>query len=198
MGGKTSPDLAEISVWIDGTEYPADSGTTTAAGMTGTFVTNGGTRFPDQTPFQVDADTFVFGGQDGIVFKMASLNAAGQKIAVRYLWGVSPMTIDELTVAQWEGAHVIEDLTIYDVQDIVMKYIPADDLEAIEWTPNAEASSRLIRVRLGPLCRRRLLRRRDTAQSCSRWARRGATRASATRCAAVSARGDVVAVGAPG
>ena len=103
MGGKTPPDLAEISVWIDGTEYPADSGTTTAAGMTGTFVTNGGTRFPDQTPFQVDADTFVFGGQDGIVFKMASLNAAGQKIAVRYLWDVPPMTIDELTVAQWEG-----------------------------------------------------------------------------------------------
>ena len=156
VGGKTSPDLAEISVWIDGTEYPADGGTTTAVGMTGTFVTNAGVRHPGQTPFQVDADTLVFGVHDGGYFKMASVNAAGQLIGNRALL-TDYMTIDELTLAQWEQVQYHPNN--YDVQDIVIKVIPADDLEAIEWTPNAEASSRLIHVRLGPLCRRRLLRR---------------------------------------
>ena len=104
------------------------------------------------------------------------------------------MTIDELTLAQWEGAQYHPNN--YGVQDIVIKVIPADDLEAIEWTPNAEASSRLITCGsahfadadcYGGHVRNVMLTmgtpRRDQGVG---------------HAVALSARGDVVAVGAPG
>ena len=189
VGGKTSPDLAEISVWIDGTEYPADGGTTTAAGMTGTFVTNVGVRHPGQTPFQVDADTFVFGVHDGGYFKMASVNAAGQLIGNRALL-TDYMTIDELTLAQWEQVQYHPNN--YDVQDIVIKVSPADDLEAIEWTPNAEArraSSRAARPTLPTPT--------ATAGRCATPCYDGhAAARPGVGHAVASARGDVIAVGA--
>ena len=75
-----------------------------------------------QTPFQVDANTYVFGGREGVYFKMTSVDATGAKIEDRYTQAIS--TIDALDLATWEAAtrggdYSVEDFSIQDCPSLV-------------------------------------------------------------------------------
>merc|ERR1711865_255357 len=71
----------------------------------GTFLDNQGTQLgaSNQVPFQVNANTFVFGGlaADGAMFKMASYSASGALLANKWTTGVK--NINCLTVAKWNA-----------------------------------------------------------------------------------------------
>eukprot|EP00316_Scyphosphaera_apsteinii_P000424 CAMPEP_0119299650 /NCGR_PEP_ID=MMETSP1333-20130426/1695_1 /TAXON_ID=418940 /ORGANISM="Scyphosphaera apsteinii, Strain RCC1455" /LENGTH=915 /DNA_ID=CAMNT_0007301143 /DNA_START=68 /DNA_END=2815 /DNA_ORIENTATION=+ len=70
----------------------------------GTFVSNEGNRWPNQIPFQVDSNTFVFGGFEGGWFKMQSVDANGEKIEDRHIGAIS--SIGKLTVGVWNAANI--------------------------------------------------------------------------------------------
>jgi hypothetical protein len=71
--------------------------------MTGTFTSNSGRKWYDQTPFIVSASTYVFGGYDGGWFKMASVDADGKFIENRHTKSCS--VIADLTSTIWEAAN---------------------------------------------------------------------------------------------
>ena len=71
--------------------------------MTGTFTSNQGRKWHDQTPFIVSASTYVFGGYDGGWFKMASVDADGKFIENRHTKSCS--VIADLTSTIWEAAN---------------------------------------------------------------------------------------------
>ena len=83
--------------------------------ISGTFVSNEGRRWEGQTPFQVDANTYVFGGFEG-AFKMISVNATGEVIECR--WTPEITTIDGLDLAIWEAANQGES---YGVEDFLVQ-----------------------------------------------------------------------------
>ena len=68
----------------------------------GTFISNEGRKWKNQTPFKVSENIYVFGGSDGRWFKMASVDSNGNFIENRYTNKCN--SIDELTIDIWNSA----------------------------------------------------------------------------------------------
>ena len=82
--------------------------------LSGTFVTNEGTRHP-QTPFQLDSTTFIFGALNGGFFKMASVNANGIWIENRFTDPSVVSSIAGLTATKWANANRGGEYAVVDV-----------------------------------------------------------------------------------
>jgi len=82
--------------------------------MTGTFVTNEGREWKDQTPFKLSNNEYVFGASEGGLFKMAKVDSFGQVMEFRYTRDVSELS--ELTVAIWNAADSTQ--TVYTVESL--------------------------------------------------------------------------------
>ena len=80
-------------------------------------MSNEGKKWVAQAPFQVNANTFVFGGFDGGWFKMVSVTADGTVVECRHTKDAA--SIGGMTVAIWEAAIKNGDRS-YSVEDIDM------------------------------------------------------------------------------
>ena len=93
----------------------------------GTFISNEGRKWKNQTPFKVSENIYVFGGSDGGWFKMASVDSNGNFIENRYTNKCN--SIDELTIDIWNSARRGGSYAVTDI--ILGPAAPATDYKMV-------------------------------------------------------------------
>jgi hypothetical protein len=115
LSSRGCSDWAGLDCYEDGLSNSAPSAILQACPKTcgvcggcvasGTFTDDKGAQSVGQTPFRVDADTYVFGHTDdvyGDAFKMTSVDSSGSSIEDRHSYDVPE--IGQLTAELWEAA----------------------------------------------------------------------------------------------